>query len=210
MCTINHLTIQCIQQLPELVVGESPGSVRRSVTAAARAPAVHSLSRLAFTLSIPEAVADLGVMRYGFGRMHVAQVTDVKGGIAYLCKYLSKGRPPCLKRVRLWAAFGDVERTRVADIVTDTPFIRVLRKVMGLPSPDQVLNGEEGPVCPEGMRELNFTKALPLAHNAYLAEFDPEYRKRQAAWGARRLSGECRISAQWFGKCPAVEEKSDG
>src|SRR6266513_1392893 len=62
--------------------------------------------------------------RYGFGRTHVERVTDVAGGIAYLCKYLSKRRAPCLKSVRLWAAFGDIERTRVCDIISDSPFIR--------------------------------------------------------------------------------------
>lgn len=56
--------------------------------------------------------------RYNFGRSNVKLVTDVQGNVAYLCKYLSKRRPPCLKRVRLWAGFGDVERTRVADIIS--------------------------------------------------------------------------------------------
>lgn len=73
--------------------------------------------------------------RSGFGRTDVRRVQDVASGIAYLCKYLAKARPPCLKRVRLWAAFGDIARTRVADIVADSPYGRILREVMGLPSP---------------------------------------------------------------------------
>src|SRR6266403_2883519 len=74
-------------------------------------------------------------VRYGFGRTHVEKVTDVAGGIAYLCKYLSKRRAPCLKRVRLWAAFGTIERTRACDIVVDSPFVRFLREAMGSLSP---------------------------------------------------------------------------
>src|SRR3954453_13579319 len=59
--------------------------------------------------------------RYGFGRMHVRAVPDVAYAVSYLCKYLSKKRPPCLKRARLWSAFGRIERTRVKDVVVDTP-----------------------------------------------------------------------------------------
>jgi len=147
-------------------------------------------------------------MRYGFGRMGVEYVTDVAGGIAYLCKYLSKPRPPCLKRVRLWAAFGDVERTRVADIVTDSPFVRVLRQVMGLPSPDELLGNV--PASPDSKRhryaEKNFIKALPKAWEKYYEGFDPDYARRQNLWAQFRLSGACELSAPWFGKHPALEE----
>jgi len=83
-------------------------------------------------------VLDIGP-RYGFGRTNVKRVKDVEGNVAYLCKYLSKPRSGCLKRVRLWAAFGDIKRTRVADIVTDSPMTRILRKAMSLLSPDEVL-----------------------------------------------------------------------
>lgn len=144
--------------------------------------------------------------RYGFGRTHVQRVADVAGGIAYLCKYLSKCRPPCLKGVRLWAAFGDIERTRVCDIVCDSPFIRVLREVMGSPSPDDLLLESGSPRPRKRARERNFTKAIPIAWEDYLSEFDPHYRERQRMWQARRLHGLCELSARWFGVEPLFEE----
>jgi hypothetical protein len=144
--------------------------------------------------------------RYGFGRTHVERVTDVAGGIAYLCKYLSKRRPPCLKSVRLWAAFGNVERTHVSDIVCDSPFIRVLRKVMGSPSPEDLLSAGGPADGRKGARERNFLKALPIAWEDYFAEFDPEYVQRQRVWQARRFEGLCELSARWFGAMPVFEE----
>src|SRR2546425_12103882 len=46
----------------------------------------------------------------------------------YLAKYLSKERPECLYRWRLWAGFGkEWEWTRVKDIVRETSFSRVYR-----------------------------------------------------------------------------------
>ena|SRR6202035_2297762 len=142
--------------------------------------------------------------RYGFGRMHVERVTDVAGGIAYLCKYLSKRRAPCLKSVRLWAAFGEIERTRVSDIVYDSPFVRVLRKVMGSPSPEDLLAGES-PGTPRKAKERNFVRALPIAWEDYLSEFDAEHKERQRIWQARRLEGLCELSARWFGPVPVFE-----
>jgi hypothetical protein len=146
--------------------------------------------------------------RYGFGRTHVERVTDVAGGIAYLCKYLSKKRPPCLKSVRLWAAFGDVERTRVCDIICDSPFIRVLRKVMGRPSPEDLLSGSGLEVNRKRAREGNFLKALPIAWEDYFAEFDPEHIQRQRVWEARRFEGLCELSTRWFGAMPVFEGPS--
>ena len=148
--------------------------------------------------------------RYGFGRTSVKLVTDVAGGIAYLCKYLSKRRPRCLKGVRLWAAFGDIERTRVADIVTDNPFVRVLRNVMGLASPDELLSGVVGDI-PErrtGPRERNFLKAVPIALDAYYASFDPEYYARQEMWRHVRFEGLCKTSSMWFGEIPLLEAEA--
>ena len=141
----------------------------------------HVITNKRYKISV---MLDLGA-RYGFGRMSVLHVTDVAGGIAYLCKYLSKRRVPCLKRVRLWAAFGDVERTRVADIVTDSPFVRILREVMGLASPDELLADPDGKPPKNGARwrEKNFLKALQIAWEKYCQEFDPNYSKRQAIWG---------------------------
>ncbi len=134
------------------------------------------------------ALLEIGA-RYGFGRTHVERVTDVAGGIAYLCKYLAKKRAACLKRVRLWAAFGEIERTRVADIVVDSPFVRALREAMGSPSPDELL-GDAAP--PAGDRyKRAFHKALPLAWEKYLKGFDPHYRQRQERWAFMRFHGMC-------------------
>ena len=38
--------------------------------------------------------------RYGFGRVDVRQVKDVAKALGYICKYLAKLRPRCLKRAR--------------------------------------------------------------------------------------------------------------
>ena len=46
----------------------------------------------------------------------------------YLAKYLSKERPPCLKRWRLWAAFGEGwEPTKVKDLIKESLFSTVYR-----------------------------------------------------------------------------------
>lgn len=144
--------------------------------------------------------------RYGFGRTHVERVTNVAGGIAYLSKYLSKRRPPCLKSVRLWAAFGDIERTRACDIVCDSPFIRVLRNVMGRPSSEDLLSGAGPAGNRRRAREGNFLKAIPIAWEDYLSGFDPEYTQRQRMWQSRRLHRLCELSARWFGVEPVFEE----
>lgn len=53
--------------------------------------------------------------RAGWGRIHVKQIPASKAG--YLGKYLSKERPPCFKRWRLWAAFGkDWTATKVGNL----------------------------------------------------------------------------------------------
>lgn len=152
-------------------------------------------------------ILDLG-RSYDFGRTNVKRVTDVQGSVAYLCKYLSKRRARCLKRVRLWAAFGDVERTRVADIVSDSPMVRALRKVMGLPSPDEVLAGI--PKAPRERNSLpgvrNFLQAKLRAVDAYLEEFDPDYRWRQAKWRRMRFGKECGTSPEWFGELQESDE----
>lgn len=149
------------------------------------------------------AILAIGV-RYGFGRTHVERVIDVAGGIAYLCKYLSKRRAPCLKRVRLWAAFGLIERTRVADIVVDSPFIRVLREVMGSPSPDELVDPPTTPSSGSRFKR-SFVKSLPIAWEKYLAGFDPNYRQRQERWQSLRFDGVCLLSPQWFGVMPEFD-----
>src|SRR6266513_583868 len=64
--------------------------------------------------------------RYGFGRLNAKSIQDPATAIAYVCKYLSKRRLGCLKRARLWSAFGKIERTRVKDVLTDTPMTRLI------------------------------------------------------------------------------------
>lgn len=140
--------------------------------------------------------------RYGFGRTHVEWVRDVAGGIGYLCKYLAKPRAMCLKGVRLWAAFGNIERTRVSDIIVDSPFVRILREVMGSPSPDE-LRGQADPQSTLVRRyRRSFVKAVPIAWERYLSSFDSDYRRRQMVWQKRRFDGQCALSSQWFGRVP--------
>src|SRR6266496_4131871 len=79
--------------------------------------------------------------RYGFGRIDVRRVTDAAQAVSYLCKYLSKPRVRCLKRARLWSAFGNIERTRVRDVLLDTQKVRLLRRIMGKRSVEDELNG---------------------------------------------------------------------
>lgn len=143
--------------------------------------------------------------RYGFGRTHVERVTDVAGGIAYLCKYLAKRRAPCLKRVRLWAAFGTIARTRVADIVVDSPFVRILRAVMGSPSPAELLDAAVAENVSGSRYKRTFFKALPIAWANYLSGFDPSYRQRQERWASLRFDGLCQLSAMWFGPTPEFD-----
>jgi hypothetical protein len=63
-------------------------------------------------------------LRSGWGRIHVTRMPSEHAG--YLAKYLSKERPECLHRWRLWAGFGKSwEWTRVKDVVRETLFSRV-------------------------------------------------------------------------------------
>lgn len=81
--------------------------------------------------------------RYGIGRMDVHRVQHPAVAVRYLCEYLSERRPRCLKRVRLWSAFGRIDRTRVKDVVIDSAMSRLLRGVIGKPSVQQLLAGNE-------------------------------------------------------------------
>jgi hypothetical protein len=127
-----------------------------------------------------EEILPLG-KRYGFGRTNVKRVTDAAQAISYLCKYLSKPRARCLRRARLWSAFGKIERTRVRDVLVDTPKVRLLRRIMGKPSVGDELNGIESAVIgtKRWRPERNFRRALQKAEIAYLLSFDPDYLERQ-------------------------------
>ena len=62
----------------------------------------------------------------GWGRIHVMPMPSEHSG--YLAKYLSKERPECLSRWRLWAGFGKGwEWTKVKDVICETLFSRVYR-----------------------------------------------------------------------------------
>jgi hypothetical protein len=146
--------------------------------------------------------------RYGFGRSQVQTVSDATEAVRYLCKYLSKARPGCLKRARLWSAFGKIERTRVKDILTDTPLSRILRRVMGKPSVQDELNGIESPVVGTKKRrpERNFRRAMQKAEIAYLLSFDPEYLERQEIWQKARFAGLVDLSHPWSAGHPLADE----
>ena len=62
----------------------------------------------------------------GWGRIHVTVMPAEHA--RYLAKYLSKERPSCLKRWRLWAAFGEGwEPTKVKDLIKESLFSTVYR-----------------------------------------------------------------------------------
>lgn len=62
----------------------------------------------------------------GWGRIHVTRMASEHAN--YVAKYLSKDRPECLKRWRLWAAFGkDWEPTKVKDVIKETLMSTIYR-----------------------------------------------------------------------------------
>jgi hypothetical protein len=145
--------------------------------------------------------------RYDFGRLNVKKVSDSAKAIRYLCKYLSKRRPGCLKRARLWSAFGKVERTRTRDVLTDTPMSRLVRRIMDKPSVEQELSGiiSSGPSA--FRPEKNFRRAVEKAKTAYLFGFDAEYFERQEMWAKLRQSGLIDLSCPWSPGNPLTEEE---
>jgi hypothetical protein len=63
-------------------------------------------------------------VRAGWGRIHVTRMPSEHA--SYLAKYLSKERPDCFHRWRLWAGFGKGwEWTKVKDIIRETLFSRI-------------------------------------------------------------------------------------
>jgi hypothetical protein len=62
----------------------------------------------------------------GWGRIHVTRMPSEHAG--YLAKYLSKERPECLHRWRLWAGFGKGwEWTKVKNVIKETLFSKIYR-----------------------------------------------------------------------------------
>ena len=137
--------------------------------------------------------------RYGFGRIDVREARDTSTAIRYLCKYLVKPRPGCLRRAWLWSAFGDIERTRVRDIVTDTPTSRLLRGIMGKPSIEDVLaeRGRDKRSVGRFRFETNFNRAREKAQTVYFLGFDPAYVERQAIWAKVKAAGFVNYSHAW-------------
>jgi hypothetical protein len=142
--------------------------------------------------------------RHGFGRIDVRRVKNAEQAISYLCKYLSKPRVRCLRRARLWSAFGKIERTRVKDVIVDTPKVRLLRRIMGKRSVEDELNGAQSAKTWRG--ELNFHRALQKADIAYLLSFDPEYLERQEIWQKARFAGLVELSRPWSAPNQLAEE----
>jgi hypothetical protein len=143
--------------------------------------------------------------RYGFGRIDVRRIADAAHAISYVCKYLSKRRDPCLKRARLWSAFGKIERTRVKDVLVDTPKVRLLRRIMGKASVEDELNGIQ--CARTWRRQLNFQRAVQKAEIAYLQSFDPEYLGRQQIFQKARFAGLIDLSHPWSSGNPSTEER---
>jgi len=146
--------------------------------------------------------------RYGFGRIDARRVTETDHAVRYLCKYLSKPRAPCLKRARLWSAFGKIERTRVKDVLVDTPNVRLLRRIMGKRSVEDELNGSESAVVgtKRWRPERNFRRALEKAEIAYLLSFDRDYLGRQEIWQKARFAGLVDLSHPWSSGNPSADE----
>lgn len=67
---------------------------------------------------------------YGIGRVQVERADA--DAARYLSKYLSKRRPGPVtesgRRARRWAAFGDIPRTRVSDLVNDSEMWTLRRR----------------------------------------------------------------------------------
>jgi hypothetical protein len=147
--------------------------------------------------------------RYGFERIDVRRITDAAQAISYLCKYLSKRRERCLKGARLWSAFGKIERTRVRDVLVDTPKVRLLPRIMGKPSVEDELNGVDSAIRrPKNWQgESNVRRALQKAEIAYLLSFDPEYLERQQIWQKVRFAGLVDLSHAWSADNPLIEER---
>lgn len=81
---------------------------------------VHMLTNQRIDVNAARVLAE----KAGWGRIHVTHMPPEHGG--YLAKYLSKERPECLKRWRLWAAFGEGwEPTRVKDVKKESLFSKI-------------------------------------------------------------------------------------
>jgi hypothetical protein len=103
---------------------------------------------------------------------------------------------------------GEIERTRVKDVLVDTPKVRLLRRIMGKRSVEDELNGSESAVVEAKMwrPERNFRRALEKAEIAYLLTFDPDYLGRQEIWQKVRFAGLVDLSHPWSSGNPLAGE----
>lgn len=83
---------------------------------------VHLVTNTYIDVNIARKMA----IKAGWGRIFVDRMPAEKAG--YLGKYLSKERPPCFKRWRLWAGFGaDWNWTKVGGLEKNSAFCRMYR-----------------------------------------------------------------------------------
>lgn len=115
----------------------------------------------------------------------------------------------CLKRARLWSAFGKVERTRVSDVLVNLAQVRLLHRIMGKPSVEDELNGIDSELIgtKKWRPERNFRRALQKAEIAYLLTFDPDYLERQEIWQKARFAGLVNLSHPWSSGNALADER---
>lgn len=111
------------------VMGGDYGGVRVAELHKEHGVHFHALVNRRLNINIVRRVARC----YGIGRIHVKVADQNRGACAgYLAKYLSKQvKGPISEKgnsCRRWASFGKVVRTRVRDIVNDSPMWRFRRE----------------------------------------------------------------------------------
>jgi len=108
----------------------------------------------------------------------------------------------------LWSAFGKIERTRVRDVVVDTPQVRLLRRIMGKPSVGDELKGIDSGIrtAKHWRTAANFRRALAKAEIAYLLSSDPEHLERQQICQKARFAGLFDSYHQWSSAHPLAQD----
>jgi hypothetical protein len=90
----------------------------------------------------------------GGGRVHVLPIAADRAG--YAGKYLRKsGRPDCFKGVRMWAAFGGMEHTKVKDVDIESSWTRAY----------QFLKATVRTVCGKTFTKLRWFERLRAVEN---------------------------------------------
>lgn len=123
------------------VIGPGWGGVRVAELHKERGVHFHFLINLRVGIDLVRRIAQC----YGIGRIDVRRVRPTgfmkDGSLAvnvakYMAKYLSKQREAPLtqsgRRARRWAAFGDIDATRISDLVNESP-MWVYRRANALP-----------------------------------------------------------------------------